>query len=647
MKRPHFSPIIATIAAISVCFVAALKTDRAKAFSANNYEPKGKIVASLDFDPKVDGFGFDNYTVEEHDGSRDLGAADLVRMFGASAVCKNQGATAANCVLKASARGWMEENLEGMDGGHCEGMAVSCLRFKSGMTFKGKSAPRDYQTGIANTYGLKLDPKIANNIAYFWATQSFDEIDDVQRVYRKLGPLGIVNKLIQTMNDGSETFTFGICKRNGTECEEGHAVTPFAVEDMGTYFRVHVYDNNYAGETRFLTVEKGGKNTWKYTAATNPNKPPDVYTGDKTTNSLDIVPTSKREGQCFVASFDDAEKPATGCKAEPSIKRPVSKPVEGPKKPVAATAKPAVETPVVPAPTTKYVDLMLTGDGDMMIIDSKDRRLGYDPEADAYFYEIPGGKEANLTVGKGFDLPRYKIPVAKNNEPYVVVFSGDNIEEESQLDFVFTGPGFTVGLDGIKLDPDEFLVAAISSDGERIALEMSNDKEMPDVYYHVDTPKKSFSAYVRRNPDGIAPGADDKTDLSAFKVAARKEDEAGNQLTIDFKDASKLEISDNIEGDAGYDVDIEQFDASGKAQRIELNDVGKGDSGADAYQINVGGWDGSSKIGVKHDEEGDGFADDEEEPDENEDNGIEDDDPDGSGLIGYFYPSIDWGRSSK
>ncbi|MBX3299366.1 MAG: hypothetical protein KF736_07875 [Acidobacteria bacterium] len=103
--------------------------------------PVGKIVASIPFDPKVDGFEFANWG-NERDDRRDLSAGDLIRMFGTKAVYKSPGTTPANCVVKASARGWMNENLEAMNGGHCEGMAVACLRMKNAEPLKGRRDDR-------------------------------------------------------------------------------------------------------------------------------------------------------------------------------------------------------------------------------------------------------------------------------------------------------------------------------------------------------------------------------------------------------------------------------------------------------------------------------------------------------------------------
>ncbi|MGB5013199.1 MAG: hypothetical protein WBO68_04150 [Pyrinomonadaceae bacterium] len=623
IKRAFVSALAASVFLFPITFVS-----QANAQSGPN------IVASLNFTPKFDGFGFENYTSKEHDGSKDMNAADMVRMFGPAAVCKNAGATAANCVMKASAREWMDGELESMGSGHCEGMAVACLRFNKQLPFKGKRGASDFRLGVKKPFDLELDPLLANYIAYYWATQSLPEVQELGEEWSKKGPLAIVNELIRSMNAGDETYTFGICKRSGEECEEGHAITPFAVEDAGSSYKVHVYDNNDPGETKILTIQKGGKNTWNYVAAINPGAKADTYTGDKTTNSLEIVPTTKREGRCFTAPFDESDKLATGCGIETVMPGVAAKPTPIPTKPT-ATPKPAVTTVAAPAARPRFADFFLTGDGDMMIVDEKERRLGYDPDRDAYFNEIPGAKKTNNIGGKGFDMPHYNVPFANGDKFYTVVFSGDNLEEESVMDFVFTGPGFSVGLDGIMLDPGEFLVAAFSSDGEKISMEMSKDGEMPEVFYSVDTPKKSFKAEIKPSRSKAAGSV---KSAGGGLVSIREKDLPS--ISIDFTDSDDLQIRDNIDGDEGYDVDIEQFDANGKTDSISLNDVGAGEGGTDAYEIELGRWAGGDKIGVKHDDEGDGFANDDEEFEDDEPNDIPDDSGEQSDLMRSIYKSV-------
>lgn len=605
---------------------------------AGNIRPtdrQGKIIASLKFEPGHDDFGFANYTQKERDGRHDMGARDMVRMFGTKAVCKNAGATAANCVMKASAHEWMTEQLDSMGSGHCEGMAVACLRFNKHMPFNGKATPEDFQPGVGNAHALKLDPVLANYIAYYWATQSLTEIEDLQEQWRKAGPKKMVDELVRSMKAGDETYTFGICKRKGTECTDGHAITPFAVEDDGAAYKVHVYDNNDPGETKYLTIEKNEDQDWSYTAAINPNEKPDVYEGDKTTKSLEIIPTSKREGQCFSAPFDDSTEIAKGCGME------AAHPVNTPPQPAGPQ----------PAPQ-KYADFFLTGEGDMLIVDENNKKFGYDPEADKYLYEITGGRASEMVSGKDLDMPHYKLPYNPKAKPYLIVFSGRHIKKESTMDFVFTGPGFSVGFEGIRLDPGELMFAEVSTNGRKVAMQMTKDGEMPEVFYAIDTPNKSYSAMVKsKAPAPAGPitltGAQaimsGHTDMAGFMAAVKKGGHAPNEMTVNFTDDNKIDISDNIEGDGSYDVDLEQVDAAGKKNKIQLKDLGKGDKGADNYQIEVGKWNGGSKIAVKHDDEGNGFDDDEEVLDENEPNDITDDPnkDDGVGaLMSYLYMSM-------
>ncbi len=47
--------------------------------------PEGEIIASIGFDPKINGFGFRNFG-ENPDYEEDLTADDMIRMFGAENV---------------------------------------------------------------------------------------------------------------------------------------------------------------------------------------------------------------------------------------------------------------------------------------------------------------------------------------------------------------------------------------------------------------------------------------------------------------------------------------------------------------------------------------------------------------------------------
>ncbi len=619
---------------------------------SRRHADNGEIVAKLDFDPAVNGYGFQNYPVKgdpPRHWQDDLGAEDLIRMFGPAAVCKS-GTTAKDCVVKASARQWAFQELKGMSGGHCEGMAVTCLRISSGLPFKSFTGPSSFQPGIKSVYGLGLE-SAANTIAYYFATQDFREVKRPTKETGKRGPLAIVKMLIDSMNSGSDSYILGIYKCDDCEKPDGHAITPFAVEDDGDQYKIHVYDNNFPGKTGYMTVNKGGKQTWKYTTTQNPDYEPELYSGNIDTATLEVTAASWRDGKCFEAPFSANNPKATGCGLD------TAKPEHPGPKPMATPAGPPIKPPTM-EDEPEDAHFFLTGPGDMLVIDGNNRKVGFDPDTGKYHDEIPDADVEFTSGGLGMDSPHYILPFDPKAKPYVVVFSGRGLKKASVMDFVYCGPGFTVGFDGIKLDPGEIMAAAISADGTKVAMEMTKDGEMPEVFYSIDTPGKSYSAVVKGsgftatkgpgpiNLQGALAIMNAHTDMGGFLAAVEKGNQVPPGMMVNFKDASKIDISDNIDGDNSYDVDLEQVDTTGKKNKIQLKGIGKGDKGADNYEIEVGEWNGGNKIPVKHDAEGNGFDDNEEEMDADTPNDINDDpDKDGGGgvaLMNYLYRSIGW-----
>src|SRR3954462_3015980 len=139
LKLPLFV-VVCTIFLISLVLAPASDARRASPRQGK----EGQMIASIRFDPHVDGFGFRNYGGKpEEEG--DLDAADLIKMFGASNVCI-EGKTADDCVLYETAQTWIDEQIKSMKEGHCEGMAVDSLRFWMNKGFRGKAKPGDFQS---------------------------------------------------------------------------------------------------------------------------------------------------------------------------------------------------------------------------------------------------------------------------------------------------------------------------------------------------------------------------------------------------------------------------------------------------------------------------------------------------------------------
>src|SRR6185295_18064906 len=92
----------------------------------------------------------------------------------------------------------------------------------------------------------------------------------------------------QSLKDRKETYTLGIYGQEG-----GHAITPFAVEDLGAgRYKIHVYDNNQPGVDNVVEVDTGA-DTWRYAgAALNPGEQSKLWQGQG--GSLDLTPLSLR-----------------------------------------------------------------------------------------------------------------------------------------------------------------------------------------------------------------------------------------------------------------------------------------------------------------------------------------------------------------
>jgi len=241
---------------------------------------EGQLVADLGFRADGDGFGFENYG---NDGVTNMTSAEMVRLFGEQ-VCLNTPDAEGFCNLNPLAEQWMDEINGAMDGGHCEGMATLSTLFFIEAVELGLFDEVDFTSELE----LEDNEFLQREIAYWWAYQALSPTLDNELFGP---PSAVVQQLIDTMNDGSEIYTIGIYMPG---YEGGHAITPYAVVDMGGgVYRILVYDNNYPFEERFIEVDSNAE-TWVYTGSTNPNEPESEYAGDDETLTLTISPMSVR-----------------------------------------------------------------------------------------------------------------------------------------------------------------------------------------------------------------------------------------------------------------------------------------------------------------------------------------------------------------
>ncbi len=545
-------------------------------------------TASIDFVPTRDGFRFKNYRNEAKRWTNDLLPDDLVRMFGPKTSCKSfAGGKCAT--LSPAAEQWRQEILESMDTGHCEGIAVACERMRQSMPFKGKASANSFQSAARDAWSLQRDETLENYIAYYWTTQTFDEVKALTAKTAAAGPLSIARTIFGALKAKNDTYVIRFAKYDPktNRISEPHAVFPFAVEERPDRFVISLYDNNWPGQTRFMTVSKNATERWEYSSKENATAKPD-YIGDKSTKTLEITATSWREGRCFASKWrTGVEK--SGCSTTIAQNTAMSF--------INAAFRPFDEVD-----TGETAEFFLTDEGDMLITDPNGDRIGFDAGENYFFDEIDGAISSSLIGGFFEDVPHYTLPFIESDEfAYSVQFSGKYIDEESDLDFVYAAPYFTVGFSGIRLDPAETLRADVSTDGEQITFTASADGETPEVFFAFD--------------------ADENDPNSYFAFIEGVELVAGKSLTFDFDfEQGKLLLSDDDGDRDAYDIRIVRVKPDGTLQVFEQDDLSFGK--ADRYEVDFRDWDGKGEMCFKDDGDGDGFSDEEcvEEPNEDDGN---------------------------
>jgi hypothetical protein len=233
--------------------------------SSDDYQPTGRIVADNGFRPGRDGFAFENYGAGV--GAVDIDTEALIELFGPE-VCVN--GSAASCQVSPDAQKFAEQISAEAGHGHCYGFSVSALRF-----YKHVLNPSQY--GAATVPQLKAEGNVPLQrlLAETWFTQMLDPVRNTSVAGT---PNNVLDHLITELRRNDDPYTLAIAKRNPPY--DGHAITPFAVEDKGGgRFAVLVYDNNFPLTTRAVMFDRN-KDTWSYNGSPNPADPAGLYEGD-------------------------------------------------------------------------------------------------------------------------------------------------------------------------------------------------------------------------------------------------------------------------------------------------------------------------------------------------------------------------------
>lgn len=558
---------------ILILFLMALQASVASTARA---QTNGEIVTSIGFDPKVHGFGFRNFGVNP-DFEEDLTEDDLIRMFGAENVCI-EGSTARDCVLYETGERWIEETIEKMNGGHCDGFSVSSLRMFVGRAFKGRKKPADFQRGAVNLFDLKKD-QVTSNYVSFYQTLTFLKETYLWRTPTfKKKPSEIMEMIVDSMENKKELYTLEVWMKEAGKYTRGHSVLPIAVEEMEQedIYRIHVYDNNFPGQTKYVTVNAKTE-TWRYHTANNPAETARDYVGNATTNTLALKRLSDRARARYECPFCDEDEVLDSDDDEARISIPTF-------------MNAAFVAREKRKQSGETMNISSSGDVDLLITDPNSKRIGYDQAKKATVNEVVGGTE-NVIAGNGEvdNAPEYILPInPANKRQYKVNVGGTDSEE--MADIQIYGPGFVVGFEDVSVDKGETLNMSFSQDGRELSFTASADGETPSLYIATDSgeDKPSYEFEI----GGIT--------LKAGKTVSMKLD----------PDKGLIYFKDDDGDEDRYDVVISRTNPNGKVDVFEDYDMDIGDD--NVYVLDFGAWDGKGKMCVKDDEDEDGTFEDEE-----------------------------------
>ena len=368
-------------------------------------DPAATRVANLSFQFNRDNYQFANWGIDSQ-SSNDLTVDDLRAMFGDSAVCRTTPTATIPCRLRRTARAWLAQVNEYLQGGHSDGFTITALRF-----FKGIDTPATFQTGATTTHAL-LFANARRTITKYWALQlpvqgAAARADALQNT-----PSAVVDQIIAAITSATDPTTLLIYNIDRTS---GHSVLPYAVDQIGDLFRIYVYDSNWPNDSaRFVAVNKA-TNTWSYDLGGGR-----LWTGTATSHSFGAVPISVY-----------AQTPS--CPWCTGNGRP---------------GKPDL------------CQFWLRGHGHLLITNKNGKRIGYTNTS--FVNEITDGFAAPPAGGLDvYSEPIYYLP----SDDYRIDFDGKSLnlaQTTSNIGFSQVGPNFSVGVANLSLD-------AASSDSLNVA----------------------------------------------------------------------------------------------------------------------------------------------------------------------------------
>lgn len=507
----------------------------------------GTSVANTGFNPAQNGFSFPNYgdTGVTTDGEAfpvvNLTPVEMRRLFG-DGVCAGP-VNGDTCTLTPPAEQWMDQNNASMNGGHCEGFAVL-----SQMIFGGIVDPSQFGAASAAELQLKDNEALQRELAYWWTTQG--PIWGTQQI---LAPKDLVNFLTaEYTKDPKNLYRLGIMKEDKTG---GHAITAYGVQDQGNgVYWIMVYDNNYPGQERHMTVDSNA-NTWEYEASINPSVQPDLYKGGESNPVLVAADQPRLEKfPCdFCNGTATANKGGSGLAAQTQKNNQIW--------------------------TEGYVNIELT--------DDKGRSIGYDKD-DKFVNEIPEANLQPVLAGPLSEVPPViEMPAGLGFTTYIY---GDDRAADEPASVIMIGQGFYIGIDGLKMAPDQ--LDQLTFDGEGDFITYTTDaEESPDILVGVEQEKADFELV-----------------LKAVKVSK------GTDIHVLFDQKEQtFAFQTTSDAPAEFTISITRIDTDGTEETFDTGDTPITIDPDKLMYFYFGKWEGQgSNLEVGYDEDGNGTVEDNE-----------------------------------
>ncbi len=487
-RRIRRAGILGAVAlAASALVVSASGASAATLVADNGFRPATDGFAFPNFGDKVAGIENGQFFVTDETAAG-IGPTQMTRMFGRKVCTKTSGA----CRLTAAAKEWAEEVNKASAGGHCYGFAVMASAAKAGTGW----TPARFGAPAIPALSIGGNRALQSQLAMGFAHQALDAVVDATGT----GPPSAILAETRTALADGKQIVFAIFQRGFTG---GHAITPYAVEDRGgNVFDVLVYDNNYPGVERRMTIDIG-KEKWSYEASTNPAEESDLYEGDANTKTLQIIDA--------LAGFGSKNAFPT---------RPSSNDAQR-------------------TGASRAGRQLLTWSGDqsdgrhgsLLVRDAAGNRAGctHDGDRQSCVNGIPGAGVRNVlaageTPWNDSHHPRYTLVA---NRTYHVTLSGRGLRGSAREELSMIGDGYHTGVEHVDLAPGERDSVTFAPRGrgvefrngrsadDRVRLELSIEHGAVHFDFHVTT--AAFPARAR-----IGARVDRRTRTLSIGSSARK-----------------------------------------------------------------------------------------------------------------------------